>query len=108
VGNVIIAQAIDKIKEAVNVGKDMASAMKKEKLFPPVAVQMVSLGEETGRLDELLMKTADFLDSEIDVTIQSLTSLLEPMLVLVLGFGVLTMALAVFLPMWNLVNVLKR
>lgn len=107
-GNVIVAKSITRVREGVNVGKDMASTMKQEKIFPAVAVQMVALGEETGRLDDLLTKTADFFDSQIDLTIQNMTSLLEPVLVICLGFGVLTMALSVFLPMWNLVYVFKR
>jgi len=107
-GNVVVARSITKVREGVNVGRDMASTMKQEKIFPAVAVQMVSLGEETGKLDDLLTKTADFFDSQIDLTIQNLTSLLEPVLVVVLGFGVLIMALAVFLPMWNLVYIFKK
>lgn len=107
-GNVIVAKAIYRIKEGVNVGKDMASTMKHEKVFPAIAIQMVALGEESGRLDDLLTKTADFFDSQVDLTIQNLTSLLEPILVMGLGLGVLTMSLAVFLPMWNLVYVFKK
>jgi len=107
-GNVIVAKSIYRIKEAVNVGRDMASAMKHEKVFPAIAVQMVALGEESGKLDELLTRTADFFDSQVDLTIQNLTSLLEPILVMVLGMGVLIMSLAVFLPMWNLVYVFKK
>ena len=69
---------------------------------------MISLGEESGKLDDLLVKTSDFFDDQIDVSIQNMTSLLEPMLILVLGCGVLTMALAVFLPIWNLVYLFKK
>ena len=107
-GNVIIAQSIYKIKEGVNMGKDMATMMRQDKLFPPISVQMVALGEESGRLDELMLKTSDFFDSQVDLTIQNLTSLLEPVLVVCLGLGVLLMALSVFLPMWNLVSLTKR
>lgn len=107
-GNVSVANSIYKLKEHVNIGKDMAYGMRQDKIFPPITVQMVSVGEESGRLDELLLKTSDFFDSQTDVTIQSLTSMLEPILILFLGFGVLTMALAVFLPMWNLVTIIKR
>ena len=107
-GNVIIASAIDRVKDGVNIGKDIGSVMKKEEIFPAIAVQMISLGEESGKLDELLVKTSDFFDAQVDVSIQNMTSLLEPMLILVLGCGVLTMALAVFLPIWNLVYLFKK
>jgi len=107
-GNVIIASAIDRVKDGVNIGKDIGSVMKKEEIFPAIAVQMISLGEESGKLDELLIKTSDFFDAQVDVSIQNMTSLLEPMLILVLGCGVLTMAMAVFLPIWNLVYLFKK
>ena len=107
-GNVIITDAILKIKEDVNVGKSMASSMKQDKLFPPVVVQMVSLGEESGKLDELFVRVSNFFDAQIDMTIGNLTSLLEPILILCLGLGVLTMALSVFLPMWNMVYIIKK
>ena len=107
-GNVNIAGAINRVRDGVNVGKDIGSMMKKEQIFPAIAVQMIALGEESGKLDDLLVKTSDFFDSQVDVSIQNMTSLLEPVLILVLGCGVLTMALAVFLPIWNLVYLFKK
>jgi MSHA biogenesis protein MshG len=107
-GTVIITGAILKIKEDVNVGKSMSSSMKQDKIFPPVVVQMVSLGEESGQLDELFVRVSNFFDAQIDMTIGNLTSLLEPILILCLGLGVLTMALSVFLPMWNMVYIIKK
>jgi type II secretory pathway component PulF len=107
-GNVNLSQCISRIKENVKVGKDMASSMKQEKIFPPIVVQMISLGEESGKLDDLLIRTADFFDSQVDLMIQSLTSMIEPVLILMLGLGVLVMALSIFLPMWNLVYIIKR
>jgi type IV pilus assembly protein PilC len=82
--------------------------MKQEKIFPAVAVQMVALGEESGKLDDLLTRTADFFDQQVDMTIQNMTSLLEPVMVIGLGAIVLVMSLSVFLPMWNLVYVFKK
>ena len=107
-GNASVAKSILQLKDHVNIGKDMAYAMRQDIIFPPIAVQMVALGEESGKLDDLLLKTSEFFDSQIDMTIQSLTGLLEPILILVLGCGVLVMALSVFLPMWNLVTIIKR
>lgn len=108
VDNANISKSILQLKEHVNIGKDMAYAMRQDVIFPPIAVQMVALGEEAGKLDELLLKTSEFFDSQTDMTIQSLTGMLEPILILFLGCGVLVMALAVFLPMWNLVTIIKR
>ena len=107
-GNVKIGDSIIRVKDGVNMGKDIGSMMKQEVIFPAIAVQMISLGEESGKLDDLLIKTSDFFDTQIDLTIQNMTSLLEPILILILGCGVLTMALAVFLPIWNLVYLFKK
>ena len=107
-GNVVISKSILRVKENVNVGKGIAASMKQEKIYPPVVVQMISLGEETGKLDELFVKVSNFFDAQIDMMILNMTSLLEPLLISVLGLGVLTMALSVFLPMWNLMSVFKK
>lgn len=108
VNNVILAKAIEDIKESINAGKGMSETMKQNKLFTPIVVQMVAIGEETGKLDELLVRVADFFDYQANYTIKNLTTLLEPILLLVLGSGVLFMALAIFLPMWNLIYLFKR
>ena len=108
VGNVVVAQAITDIKNNINEGKSMLEPMKKSGLFPPIVIQMISLGEESGRLDELLLHVADYYDSQIDYTLENLISLIEPLLIMVLGVVVLVMALGIFMPMWNLINVFKR
>jgi type II secretory pathway component PulF len=107
-GNVKVTKSVTRLRESANMGSSIASAMKQDKIFPPIVTQMVSLGEESGKLDSLLLKVSDFFDTQIDMTIRSMTSLLEPILILFLGFGVLTMALSVFLPMWNLISVFKK
>ena len=86
----------------------MAEPMKANPLFPPIVSQMVAIGEETGKLDELLFKVSDYYDSETDYIIDNLTSLIEPFLLLILGSGVLFIALSIFLPMWNLMSLFKR
>ena len=108
VGNVIISRTIENIKTSVIGGKGMAEPMKIAGLFPPVVVQMVSVGEETGKVDELLLHISDYYDSQIDYTIQNLTSLIEPILIFFLGSAVLLMALGIFLPMWSLMSLFRR
>ena len=108
VGNVVIAHAIDFIKSGIKEGRGMSGSMKATGLFPPVVIQMVSVGEDTGKMDELLIHVANYYESQAAYTIENMTSLIEPMLLLVLGGGVLTMALGIFLPMWNLMQLFRR
>jgi len=106
-GNVIIARAVMNIKESVNQGRGMSEPMKVSNLFPPVVVQMVAVGEQTGRVDELLISVADYYDRESGYMIKNLSTYIEPILIFVLAVMVLVMALAIFLPMWNLIKLFK-
>ncbi len=106
-GNVVIARAIIHIKESVNQGRGMSEPMKVSSIFPETVCQMVSVGEQTGRIDELLMSVADYYDTESGYIIKNLTTYIEPVLILALGAMVLVMALAIFLPMWNLIKVFR-
>ncbi len=108
VGNIMIAGAIAKIKVSVNEGSGMLEPMRASGMFPAVVTQMVAAGEETGKLDELLLHVSDYYDSEIEYTIDNFVSLIEPILIFVLGVGVLFMALGVFLPMWSLMDLFKQ
>ncbi len=107
VGNVIVAGAIGAIKKSVNEGSGMLVPMRESGLFPAVVTQMVAAGEETGKLDDLLLHIADYYDSEIGYTIDNFVALIEPILIFVLGVGVLFMALGVFLPMWSLMDLFR-
>ena len=103
-GNVIISRTLDNIRISVSEGKGMVEPMKFSGMFPPVVTQMVSVGEETGKIDELLMYVADYYDAQANYTIANLTTLIEPILIVILGSGVLLMALGIFLPMWNMMR----
>jgi len=107
VGNLVISKTIDDIKTSVNEGKGMLPPMKESHLFPAVVTQMVAIGEETAKIDELFLHISDYYDSEIDHTIKNLVSLIEPMLIFVLGIGVLFMALGIFMPMWSMMSLFK-
>ncbi|HOY09048.1 MAG TPA: type II secretion system F family protein [Candidatus Omnitrophota bacterium] len=106
-GNTVIAEAIENIKNSVNDGKGMLAPMKASGLFPPVVTQMVSVGEETGKLDELLVHVADYYDSQVEYTINNLVSMIEPVLIIFLGSTVLFLALGIFMPMWSLMKLFK-
>ncbi len=106
-GNVMIARAVMHIKESVNQGRGISEPMKVSSLFPPVVVQMVAVGEQTGRVDELLISVADYYDRESGYMIKNLSTYIEPILIFVLAIMVLLMALAIFLPMWNLISLFK-
>ena len=106
--NVVLEGTIKLIEEAIIEGKSLAEPMAVSRYFPDMIVQMVSVGEQTGQLDELLEKSADYYDREIDYTIQHLSALLEPMLLLGLAVVVLFFALAIFLPMWDVMSLFRH
>lgn len=106
-GNAVLSRTLENIKKNVNEGRGMLEPMKASGMFPPIVTQMVAVGEETGRLAELLLHVSDYYDSQVDYIIGNLVSLIEPILIFVLGCGVLFMALAIFLPMWNMMSLFK-
>ncbi len=107
-GNRVIAESVDNIIQGIGEGKGIAEPMKLSGLFPGIVVQMVKIGEETGKINELLLKVSDYYDAQVDYTVKNLTVLIEPILIFALGMMVLTMALAIFMPMWNLMSVFSH
>jgi len=107
VGNVVIAKAIMDIKDSVNQGKGLSAPMRASNLFPATIIQMVTVGEQSGRVDELLMSVADYYESESNYTIKNLITYIEPTLLFILAIMVLIMALGIYMPMWNLMKVVK-
>ncbi len=108
VGNKIIANSIENIMNGISEGEGMAVSMKASGLFPGIVLQMVKIGEETGKIDELLMKVSDYYDSQVNYTVKNLTVLIEPILIFIIGIMVLFLALAIFLPMWSLISVFRH
>ncbi|QSV63750.1 MAG: type II secretion system F family protein [Dolichospermum sp. DL01] len=100
-GNQVIANAIDAAREEVQQGGMISVALLKENVFPAMAIQMMSIGEETGQLDGMLMKVADFYEDEVQQAVKSLTSILEPVMIVVVGGMVGTILLAMYLPMFK-------
>lgn len=107
VGNVIISRTVDNIRDSVRQGRAIVQPMKVSKIFPPVVIQMVAIGEESGRMEEMLMKVSDYYDTDVEYAIRNLSTSLEPILLGVIGVAVLFLALAIFLPWWNLINVFR-
>ncbi|HTV11205.1 MAG TPA: type II secretion system F family protein [Acidimicrobiales bacterium] len=99
--NEVVAKAVDAMSEGVRRGEPMASRLADEPVFPPMVSQMMAVGEETGSLDAMLSRAAGFLDEEIERLVESLTSLLEPMLIVVLGGAVGSMVICLYLPMFK-------
>lgn len=107
-GNAVIARTIVKIKDDIAEGRGMSEQMKLSGLFPTVVTQMVAVGEETGKLDQLLIHVSGYYDEDVEYMISNLTSLIEPILIVILGCCVLFMALGIFLPMWNMMSLFRR
>lgn len=102
-GNVHYKKAVSITKEEIQKGVSMATAMQKyPKLFPPMVIQMLTVGEESGQADEVLAEVAHFYEDEIDQTMTDLPQIIEPVLILVLGAGVGAMAVAIIMPLYSL------
>ncbi len=108
VGNVVIARAVDTMRDSLRDGKGLTAPMEATGLFPPLVIQMMSVGEETGQLDAMLNKVADYYDMDVEYTLRRLSTLIEPILLLFVGGMVLFLALGIFLPMWNLMSLFKH
>jgi type IV pilus assembly protein PilC len=103
-GNSIIADAVMKVHDAVKEGESIVTPMEGSGVFPPMVISMVDVGEETGQLPDMLLKIADVFDDEVDNTVDALTSLLEPLMIVFLAVIVGTIVIALFLPMVSLVQ----
>ncbi len=100
-GNQVIADTIDNARIEVQSGGMISSALAQEKAFPTMALQMMMIGEETGELDAMLMKVADFYEDEVEQAVKAMTSILEPMMIVVVGGMVGTILLSMYLPMFK-------
>ena len=101
-GNVVIQNAILKSKDAVEQGRNISTPLAETKVFPPMVVQMVGVGEATGALDAMLAKVADFYEDEVDNAVASMTSLMEPIMIAVLGLIVGFIVVAMYMPIFGM------
>lgn len=104
VGNKIIEDNIYKVREKVIKGGGLSNPLKESGFFPPMLCSMISIGEESGSLDSILDKTADFYDEELEVAIYQFTTLLEPLMIVIMGLIVGIMIVSIMLPMFNMYN----
>jgi type IV pilus assembly protein PilC len=101
-GNVVIAEAVLLTRESIREGGHLSDPLKKSGIFPNMVTSMISVGEETGALDIMLGKIADFYDQEVDTAVKGLTSLIEPIVIVVMGIVIGTIVVAMFMPMFGL------
>jgi type IV pilus assembly protein PilC len=106
-GNMVIEEALQKVRSAISEGKTIAEPLGESKVFPSMVVQMVGVGEQTGAMDAMLSKIADFYDDEVDTAVSALTQLLEPLMIVFLGGTVGTILIAMYLPIFKIAEAVK-
>jgi type IV pilus assembly protein PilC len=107
VNNTVMSNAVSDVSVAVKEGESIARPLERHDVFPPMVVQMIAVGEETGALDTMLGKISDFYDQEVEATVDALTSLIEPVLIAVMGVAVGGMVVSLYMPMFNIINLIK-
>jgi type IV pilus assembly protein PilC len=106
-GNVTIGDVLREAKQGVREGRPLADTLREhEDIIPALMVQMIEVGEQTGVLDGMLKKVAVFYDQEVEVTVNNMTALLEPLLTVVMGAGVGIMVIALYLPMFDYIKLI--
>ncbi|RPJ49352.1 MAG: type II secretion system F family protein [Candidatus Latescibacterota bacterium] len=105
-GNMVVHNAVMQTRVSIREGQTIAEPLRNSGVFPPMVVQMIAIGEETGALDEMLEKIADFYEQEVDAAVDALTSIIEPVMIVVMGGMVGGMVVAMYLPIFRMVNVI--
>jgi type IV pilus assembly protein PilC len=106
-GNVVLARAIRDVQESVRSGESLAGPLANHPVFPPMVVQMLAVGEETGALDTMLHKISEFYDQEVESTTESLTALIEPLMIAFLGGIVGSMIIALYMPIFKIFDLIN-
>jgi type IV pilus assembly protein PilC len=106
-GNRVIQDAIMQSRSSIAGGDTIAQPLQKSKVFPPMVISMIAVGEQTGGLDEMLAKIADFYDEEVDAAVSGLLALMEPVMIVFLGIVVGGMVVAMYLPIFDMVNAVQ-
>ena len=107
-GNRVMAEAVLKVRASIKEGENISAPLAASKLFPPLVVRMISVGEQTGRLDEMLTKVAEFYEDQVEVAIAGLTNALEPLIIGILGIVVGSIVFSILLPIFKLTEVLGK
>jgi type IV pilus assembly protein PilC len=103
-GNAVVEDAIMAVRKAVEEGKTISEPLAETKVFPPMVVQMINVGEQTGALDQMLSKIADFYEEEVDTAVQGLMKLIEPLMITFLGGVIGTIVTAMYMPMYTIIK----
>jgi type IV pilus assembly protein PilC len=103
-GNTVISAAIRKAVLSIAEGDTITGPLKESGVFPPMVTQMISVGEKTGGLDEMLGKIADFYDEEVDAAVSAMTSLIEPLIIVIMGALIGGILVAMYLPMFDIIG----
>lgn len=106
-GNTVIQNAIRKSIVSIAEGETITGPLRESKVFPPMVIQMISVGEKTGGLDEMLTKIADFYDEEVDAAVSALTSMIEPVVIVLMGIMIGGILIAMYLPMFDIIGQIK-
>jgi len=107
-GNMVIARAISQVHDSVKEGESIVQPLEASGVFPPMVVSMVDVGEETGQLPEMLLKVAEVFDDEVDNSVNALTSMLEPIMIVFLAVVVGTIVIALFMPLISIISTLQQ
>jgi type IV pilus assembly protein PilC len=107
VNNGVIGNAVTDVQDGVREGEAMATPLVEHEVFPPMVVQMIAVGEETGAIDTMLDKIADFYDREVETTTEQLTALMEPVMIAVLGGIVGSMVIALYMPIFRIMDIVQ-
>lgn len=106
-GNKLIEMAVGTIRSSIREGENIAEPLAKSKVFPPMVVRMVSVGEQTGELEKMLSKIADFYDAQVDAAVSGLTSMIEPLIIAFLGVVIGTIVICMFLPIFQISTIIN-
>ena len=106
-GNVVLSRAISDVQESVRSGESLTGPLANHEIFPPMVVQMMAVGEDVGALDDMLAKISEFYDQEVEATTESLTALIEPLMIGFLGGMVGSMVIALYMPMFKIYDLVK-
>jgi len=104
IGNIMVSEGLKEAANDIKMGKGLAEPLKRIGIFPPMVIQMITVGESSGSLDSILKKTADFYDSEVDTEVSQMTTLIEPLIIVVLALVVGFIVISIVMPMFKIYN----
>jgi type IV pilus assembly protein PilC len=104
IGNRCVENAVQRVHDSIKEGDTIAAPLDKARVFPPMVVNMIDVGEETGSLDSMLMKVADIYDAEVEAAVEAMLRMLEPLLIVILGVVIGFIVISLYLPLFSLAD----